>query len=345
MATNRITRRGLIGGAAVAAAPGLVRAQEATGADLAKAKAEGAVMLYTSLDTQIVDAIIKPFQERHGIKVQYYRGGSADVTARVLGEADAGQTRADVVDASDVGAFIAMKQRKLLAPYRSPVAETVDAKLRDPEDMWVADRLTQAVIHWNTRLAGATPPRHWKDLADPAMRGKIAYFSSSNGDGAPRLYTLAMAFGWELLEAYAANAPLRLTSPQLLGQLLESGERVAGFLQNDNIAWRSKLSGKPTDYAFPDEGMPTELGAFGLLKGAPHPQAGRLFYDWWMGAEGQKILIAGGKYSSRPDLPPPTGNPPLASLKLIIPDSNKLFTERAAIIGRLTKIFGGEWGD
>ncbi|MFI4981415.1 MAG: ABC transporter substrate-binding protein, partial [Nevskiales bacterium] len=281
---------------------------------------------------------------RYGIKVTYYRGGSADVTSRVLAEADAGQVRADVADASDVGAFIAMKQHKLLLPYDSPQTRNVAAGLRDPDGMWIADRLTQCVIEWNTKQAGAAPPRGWKDLTDPRFQGKLAFFSSPNGDGAPRLYTLATAFGWDLLKAYAASKPLRLVTPQVMTTILESGERTAGFLQNDNIAWRSKLEGKPTDFMFPAEGVPTELGAVGLLNNAPHPNAAKLFYDWWMGEEAQKILVDGGKYSSRSDLAPPKGNPPLASLKLIIPDNMKLFTERADIIDRLTGIFGGEWG-
>ena len=340
-----ITRRHL-GGLAAAAAfagTGWRPASAATGADVAKAKAEGKVMLYTSLDTKIVDAIIKPFTAQYGIKVEYYRGGSADVTSKVLAEADAGQVRADIVDASDIGAFLAMKQRKLLRAYDSPATATVAANLKDPDGMWVADRLTQAVIQWNT--AKAVPaPAHWQDLADPRFMGRLAYFSSSNGDGAPRLYTLATAFGWDLLKRYAALKPLRLTSPQVMTQIIESGERSAGFLTNDNIAWRSKLQGKATDYCFPAEGVPTELGAVGLPAAAPHPNAGALFYDWWMGAAGQALLAEGGKYSSRTDVAPPKNNPPLSSLKLIVPDNQKLFTQRADILDRLTSIFGGEWG-
>lgn len=316
----------------------------ATAADVAKAKAEGNVMLYTSLDTKIVDDIIKPFQEQYGIKVQYYRGGSADVSSKVLAEAAARRVQADIVDASDVGAFLAMKSMGILKPYDSPSTKAVAANLRDPDNTWVADRLTQAVIQWNTNGAGSAPPRHWKDLADPRYAGKLAFFSSSNGDGGPRLYTLALSFGWELLEAYAANKPLRVATPQLVTQLLESGERAAAFCTNDNIAWRSKKLGKATDYGFPSEGVPTEPGAVGLLKDAQHPNAAMLFYDWWMGETGQKILVDGGKYSSRSDLAPPAGNPPLSELKLLVLDYAKYQAQRPQLLERLTRIFGGEWG-
>lgn len=351
---GRRTRRSVLrlAGMAMAGATGMIplarpgrAAAPATGADVAKAKSEGEVMLYTSLDTKIVDAIIKPFEETYGIKVLYYRGGSADVPSKILAEADAGRVQADVADAADVGAFLLMKQRNLLKPYDSPSARSVAANLRDPDGTWVADRLTQSAIQWNTKLVGAEPPQHWKDLLAPKYRGRLVYFSSSNGDGAPRLFTLAEAFGWDLLEAYAATKPLRVTTPQLATQLLESGERVAIFCTNDNIAWRSKRDGKPTDYVFPSEGTPTELGAVGLLKDAPHPNAAMLFYDWWMGDAAQKILVQGGKYSSRADLDPPPGNPPLRSLKLIVPDPERLRTQRDVMISRLTRVFGGEWGD
>lgn len=329
--------------AASSVAPTLA-AKVASAADVGKAKSEGNVMLYTSLDTKIVDAIIKPFQEQYGIKVQYYRGGSADVSSKVLAEAAARRIQADIVDASDVGAFLAMKNEGILKPYDSPAAKSVAADLRDPDNTWVADRLTQGAIQWNTHLVGSTPPHHWKDLADPRYAGKLTFFSSSNGDGGPRLYTLALAFGWELLEAYAANKPLREATPQLVTQLLESGERAAAFCTNDNIAWRSKKLGKPTDYGFPAEGVPTELGAVGLLKDAPHPNAAILFYDWWMGETGQKILVDGGKYSSRSDLAPPSDNPPLKDLKLLVLDYAKYQAQRSQILKRLTQIFGGEWG-
>ena len=109
------------------------------------------------------------------------------------------------------------------------------------------------------------------------MNGRLVYFSSANGDGAPRLYTLAKHLGWDLLKVLAATKPLRVQTPQVITQVLERGERGAGFLQNDNIAWRSKLQGKPTDYVFPAEGVPTEIGACGLLKSSARPHAAALY--------------------------------------------------------------------
>jgi iron(III) transport system substrate-binding protein len=310
----------------------------------AHAEEHGPVMLYTSLDTKLVDSIIASFTAKHGIKVQYFRGGSADVTGKVLAEADAGRMQADVVDASDLGAFLVMKQRELLKAYRSATNASVPSTLHDPDYAWVADRLTQCVIQYNTKEFGSAPPTSWEDLATPRFKGRLAFFSSENGDGAPRLYTLAKYFGWDLLKRLADNKPLRVQTPQLATQVLESGKRGCAFATNDNIAWRSKLQGKPTDYLFPSVGVPTERGGVGLIAKSARPQAATLFYDWWMGEAGQTLLVDGGKYSSRTDLAPPKGNPSLANLKLLAIDYGEYQKNRSDILQRMTDIFGGEWG-
>jgi iron(III) transport system substrate-binding protein len=198
--------------------------------------------------------------------VQYFRGGSSDVTSKVLAEADAGRPQADMVDASDLAALLLMKERGLLKPFASAAMPAVAKELRDVDATWITDRLTQALIQFNTKEFGAQPPASWADLGKSAMQGRLVYFSSANGDGAPRIYTLARHLGWDLVKAMAATKPLRVQTPQVITQVLERGERGVGFLQNDNIAWRSKLQGKSTDYVFPGEGVPSEIGACGLLR-------------------------------------------------------------------------------
>ena len=313
--------------------------------DIAKAKAEGKVTLYTSLDTKIVDAIVGPFKDKYGISVEYFRGGSADVTSKVLAEADAGRIQADMVDASDLAALLVMKERGLLLEKKSDASAVISPDLQDPDGTWMADRLTQGVIQYNVNeFGGEKAPKSWEDLTKPAFKGRLTFFSSATGDGAPRLYTMAKHLGWELLQALAANQPIRVASPQLVTQVLESGERGAAFATNDNIAWRSKQQGKPTDYLYPPEGVPTEPGAVGLVKGSASPNAAFLFHEYWMGKEAQELLVEGGKYSSRTDVAPPTGSVPLDKIKLLTLDYAEYKAKRADILQRMTDVFGGEWG-
>lgn len=316
-----------------------------TDIDIDRAKAEGPVMLYTSLDTKVIDAVIAGFKSEYGIEVKYFRGGGADVTSKLLAESDAGSVRADVVDSADMAAILLMKQKGILRPFKSEAASVVPENLRDPDGFWISDRLTQAVIQYNTNEFGTASPKSWADLADPRMKGRLTFFSSSNGDGAPRLYTLAKAFGWDLLKSYAALDPLRAQSPQVVTQLLESGERGAAFLTNDNIALRSKQQARPTNYIYPAEGVPTEPSAIGLVKDSTRPHAASLFLEFWMGKKSQAELVKSGKYSSRSDVDAPQGNPPMSSLKLITLDYSEYLENRDDILDQLADIFGGEWGN
>ena len=72
-----------------------------------------------------------------------------------------------MVDASDLAALLLMKERGLLKPFKSKSIEAVAAELRDPDGTWITDRLTQAVIQYNTKEFGAKPPASWADLGKP----------------------------------------------------------------------------------------------------------------------------------------------------------------------------------
>lgn len=325
--------------ASPAASP--VADSEAYPADVVQqAQQEGRVVLYTSLDTTIVEAIITPFMERFGVEVEYFRAGSSDVSIRVLQEAEAGRLAADVIDISDVSAFLVMKERGILAQYESPYRATIDPSLMDPDATWTACRLTHAITQWNTSLT-QDPPRTWAALADPAWQGQLATWTDPGGSEVPRLFAVASHLGWELLEQIGQNQPLAGDSPQALTQLLEQGERAAGFAQNDNIAWRSKLDGRPTDYLFPEDGVPVEIGAVGKAEGSPSPNAGLLLLNWWLGNVGQTELVAGGKYSPRSDIQPPQGNPPLSEINQVPINYQEYQANREEIFDRVKRIFGG----
>ena len=127
--------------------------------DIAKAKAEGQVTLYTSLDTKIVDAIVGPFKKKYGIAVEYFRGGSADVTSKVLAEADAGHIRADMVDASDLAASVGHERARAAAGEEVGSVRSDRPRAADRDGTWIADRLTQGVIQYNVKEFGGDKGR------------------------------------------------------------------------------------------------------------------------------------------------------------------------------------------
>jgi len=118
----------------------------------------------------------------------------------------------------------------------------------------------------------------------------------------------------------------------------------AAFATNDNIAWRSKLEKKPTDYLYPPEGVPREPGAVGLVKGSPSPNAAFLFHEYWIGAEAQKLLVEGWQVFEPHRCRAPTGSLPLDKIKLLTLDYAEYKQNRQDILQKVSDVFGGEWG-
>ena len=58
---------------------------------------------------------------------------------------------------------------------------------------------------------------------------------------------------------------------------------------------------------------------FGLVKGAPHPNAGKLYLNWTMSPDGQKVLGAAGRAPARPGTPISTP---------LMPEGIKWYTSR-----------------
>ena len=64
----------------------------------------------------------------------------------------------------------------------------------------------------------------------------------------------------------------------------------------------------------------------GLVKEAPHPEAARLFFDWFLGVPGQTAAtVAFSYHSPRSDVPPPPGGEPVTKFKLLFPEDWEAF--------------------
>src|SRR5882757_8379632 len=87
---------------AQAQGPAQGSAQDAV--DLAKAKAEGKVVWYTSTPIEQGQKIADAFQKETGIKVEMFRSGGSAILRRFQQEMDAGRVAADVLTHSEPAA-------------------------------------------------------------------------------------------------------------------------------------------------------------------------------------------------------------------------------------------------
>ena len=336
------------GGAERAWAAVQSKSDESAKPDLDKARKEGVVNFYTSLDTAIVDSVLKPFKEKYGVDVKYYRAGAREVITKVMTEWDAKALQCDVLDASELPAFLDMKQRNMFAQYRPESYDAIkDEKLKDKDGYWTCCRLTQVIIGYNTNVyKGDAIPKRWQDLTDPRFSGKMCLQTPEGF--IPRIFCVVENLfgkdninkGWAWLEAIGKNKPRYVQSVQVMCQMNETGEIPVSIFQNDNLMARSKDNGRPVDLVWPAEGLPTEPGGVALMKTTTHPNAGKLLVDWWVGKEGQEILIKSYKYSPRNDISAPKGYPALSSLKLWEENNEYIDKNRVEITKRISRALG-----
>ena len=103
-----------------------------------------------------------------------------------------------------------------------------------------------------------------------------------------------------------------------------------------------KAKGAPVTFVIPPEGLVATPQPYGIVKEAPHPEAARLYMDWFLGVPGQTAMVAALYYHSpRADVPPPPGGEPITAFKLLFPQDWDVFqATHAAYVKEWNKLVG-----
>ena len=254
-----------------------------------KAKREGAVTLYTSM--QVVDSrpLSEAFEKKYGIKVSLWRASGEKVAQRVIQEARAGRNEVDVIETDGAQVEILYREKRL-APFDVPSIADVPPAVLPAHRGYVPSRLTLYVLAYNTRnVAAADVPRSYEDLLAPRWTGRFAIESDDVAWFAAVVKALGETKGLELFRKLAAMKPTMRSGHTLMAELVAAGDidvaldaHVQGVARL--IERGAPIAGKPLQPAF------GQAASVGLARGAPHPNAARLFIDFLLSKEGQTIL-------------------------------------------------------
>ena len=277
--------------------PGLVEA----------AKKEGTAVWYTGL---IVNQISRPMAEAFerrfpGIKVLYSRASNTDTTVKLLNEARARRVQADVVDVTS--GINSLTDAKLLAPYKAKAVARYPDVLKDKDGFWTASNLYFLTMAYNTDLV-KVPPKTFADLLDPKWKGRMVWTSELAVQGAPGfihniLTVMGDDKGMAYLKQFAAQVPVSVAaSPRAVLDQVISGEYALGVMMYNHHIAISAGKGAPIKAA-PIEPLVALFSMIGILKDAPHPNAGRLLLEYILSDEGQKVMAINDYLPAHPDIP------------------------------------------
>ncbi|MCX5885492.1 MAG: extracellular solute-binding protein [Proteobacteria bacterium] len=257
------------------------------------------VVVYTSVDQVFSEPILKDFEKEKGIKVKAVYDVEAQKTTglvnRLLAEKD--RPKCDVFWNSEIIRTMYLKNKGLLAPYKSPSADDIPPQFKDRENYWTGFATRARILIYNTTMLKETElPKSIFDLTDPKWKGKVALGYPLLGTIATHVAALYIVPGQEKTEAYLkalkANDVLIVNGNSVSRDLVVEGKIPIAFTDTDdaNVAIQS---GKSVRIIYPDrDGIGTLLipNTVALIKGCPHPEEGKILIDYLLSREVEKKL-------------------------------------------------------
>ena len=282
-------------------------AGEAQEALVAKAKAEGKATFYANITA--IEPVLDAFAKKFEVKGEYTRMSTDKFVATVSTEHDAGKLMADVLQAP-IPILEILKAKGILASYKSPAASGYPEWTRKDDKIQIFGIEYVCLLYNKELVKPGDVPKRYEDLTDPKWNGKIVM-----GNPTSHATTISWLIGlkeqvfstedaWmKFVKGLAANKPMFVASFGPTPAPIESGEKWIGISMPKYIMTKAPA---PLDWARIEQPMLGTPRGMAFTVKAPHPNAARLFFDYWLSQESAKILADKvGEYVLYPGVYPP----------------------------------------
>ncbi len=293
----------------IAASALLFAAASVQGADslLDRARAEGRVAYYANITA--IESIMNAFGADTKVKGEYTRIASPKFVATTITEFEAGKLSADVVQAP-VPVLELLKERGILASYRSPAASGYPEWTRKDDRMQLFGIEYVGLIYNKELVKPGEAPRRYQDLADPKWKNKIVMANPANHPstiswliGLKESVFKSEAEWMAFVKGLAANQPMFVASFGPTPAPIASGEKWIGISMPKYIITMPKA---PLDWARIEQPLMGTPRAIAITSKAPHPNAARVFVDYWLSKKSMEMLAKDvGEYVLAPGIYPP----------------------------------------
>lgn len=271
------------------------------------AKAEGTVTWASGL---IVNQAVRPvaaaFEKKYGIRVEI--ANADNLLLRMTNEASAGKPTIDIFDnAGDT--ITAMRAADLIVPYASPETARYRPEHKDAENYWASCCVFFYTVAINTDIVKPEDePKSYEDLLDPKWKDKMVWQNNENFAGPPsfigaRLISMGEEAGTAYLEKLAKQNITRVpgNARKALDQVILGQYPLAITALNHHVVI-SADQGAPIKWLKIGP-VASTAETVGLVKGAAHPNAAKLLFDYLLSAEGQNVLREANYLPADPNVP------------------------------------------
>jgi ABC-type Fe3+ transport system substrate-binding protein len=258
---------------------------------LEASKKEGQLMWYNTLVQPHAQEIINRFMKKYPfVRASFWRGSGIKVHARLTTEARAGRYEWDVVSLTDAESVSDLREKGLVARYNSVERNMFSDDLKDKEGYWTAYYALPTGLILNTnQVKMAESPKSYEDLLRPTWKGGRI---SIDTEGYELLVGLTQAWGKDKAVTYlkrlAAQEPVPGRGNNARIELLAAGEFPLAIAYT-HTAEAIKKKGGPIEWTNL-EPVVVKVDSIMLGSRAPHSNVGKLFIDFILSEEGQRLL-------------------------------------------------------
>lgn len=288
------------------------------GETLKAARKEGKVTLYTTMQPQVRDALMEAVRDKFGLVLDSVMMRGAEVSQKVLTERRAGLFLGDVYIGGSTTMVTVLKPNGVLDKLE-PILflpEVLDSSLWYSNRLPFLDRDRMIVttcpapsgpISVNTNLVKPGEIKSYQDFLNPKWKGKFLLFDPLDpGNGLQWVSVYGgKILGFDFLKEFARQEPVIMKDKRQQADALARGKFAISVALGSTVFQPYVEAGAPVqriNLQEPDyiTGASSHMA---LINNAPHPNAARLFINWFLSKEGQKIFsMAYSRQSAREDI-------------------------------------------
>ena len=321
---SNLTRRNFFGVSAVVAGLGITACKksdsdagekkesdtnstDAVGApeELVKAaKEEGKLIVYGSCEEEYLNAVCANFKSLYGIDVQAQRLSTGEVAAKI--EEENGHPSADVWFGGTTDPYNVTSSKGLLEQYEPKNAShLISDKFKSTNKDWYGIyKGILGILYDKEELQRLKldVPQDYKDLIDPKYKGLI-WSSNYNTAGTATLIinTVLQQYGHDQGIQYLVDLDKNIAQYTKSGsgpsKAIGAGECTIGIgMLHDGIYQIVDQEHENVGLQIPSSGASYEVGATAIFKGAPHPNAAKLWIEYALSPACVDLAQKNGSY-------------------------------------------------
>ncbi len=284
----------------------------------AKAKGEGAFVLYVGGPTAPWEAMAKVFNAKYpGITISISGGFSNVLDKKSMRRLPPASWKSMPRSCKPSPISCAGKPPATLSTFKPAGFDKIDPRFKDADGAYWATMVNAVPYMYNTeKVAPADVPNSALDFLKAQFKGKIVTAYPADDDVTLWVfYHIVQKYGWSYMDKYMAAKPNFIQGHLGEQRSIGSGENLATFDSIYNITTVLKKQGMKVDSHFPTvDATPFWPLSGAIFKGAPHENAAKLFLSWLLEPAQQ---IATETWSGRSDVPPPAGYKPIFDYKVV----------------------------